>query len=199
MRYYIAYLFTLTLYSPVLALAAETFITAPTMDVTVKAALTLPVCNINVKQEILLPYAYPEQFAAGGIFSALGPTDYSGGDIYTPFNITLTNCGSETAPIPRTLRLTLDGSSEVVDGVFETIYSTQDEAYRSTNLGVVIFNTDSASARNVLLNEIILTNQTATDSEQVFHFAARFQKVDTGEEVVAGAYRAYISVTAAYE
>lgn len=198
MRYYLANLFMVILSSPTLTMAAETFITAPTMDVTVKATLTLPVCNINVEQEIFLPYAYPEQFAAGGIFSTLGPTDYSGGEIYTPFNITLTNCGSETAPIPRTLRLTLD-SSEVVDGVFETIYSTQDENYYSTNIGVVIFNTDGASARNVLLNEIILTNQTATDSEQVFHFAARFQKVGTGEEVVAGSYRANISVTAAYE
>lgn len=194
MRYYIAYLFTFTLYSPVLALAAETFITAPTMDVTVKAALTLPVCNINVMNVITLPHAYPEQFAAGGIFSTLGPTDYSGGDIYTPFDITLTNCGSETAPIPRTLRLTFGGNSEV-DGVFKTIYKV---GY-STSLGVVIFNTDSASARNVLLNEIILTNQTATDSEQVFHFAARFQKVDTGEEVVAGSYSTTVGVTAAYE
>ncbi|HCJ6373304.1 fimbrial protein [Citrobacter sp. RHBSTW-00671] len=198
MRYYIAYLFTAILSSPTLTMAAETFITAPMMDVTVKAAITLPVCNINVIQNVVLPYAYPEQFAAGGIFSSLGPTDYSGGDIYTPFNITLTNCGSETAPIPRTLRLTVSGYSEV-DGVFKAIYSNATDVYYSTNLGVVIFNTDGASARNVLLNEIILTNQTATDSEQVFHFAARFQKVDTGEEVVAGSYVANVSVTAAYE
>lgn len=198
MRYYLANLFMVILSSPNLTMAAETFITAPTMDVTVKAALTLPVCNINVIQRVALPYAYPEQFATGGIFSALGPTDYSGGDIYTPFNITLTNCGSETAPISRTLRLTFSADSEV-DGVFKTIYTNTTDVYYSTNLGVVIFNTDGASARNVLLNDIILTNQTATDSEQVFHFAARFQKVDTGEEVVAGSYTADISVNAAYE
>ncbi|MDA8516901.1 fimbrial protein [Citrobacter sp. Igbk 16] len=200
MRHYLAYLLTVILSSPTLTMAAETFITAPTMDVTVKAAITLPVCDINVIQSVGLPHAYPEQFAAGGIFSALGPTDYSGDDIYTPFNITLTNCGSETVPIPRTLRLTLFSPS-IVDGVLETRYfpySSESGGSVTKNLGVVIFNTDGASARNVLLNEFILTDQTATNSEQVFHFVARFQKVGT-EEVVAGSYRASVLVNAAYE
>lgn len=194
MRYYIAYLFTFTLYSPVLALAAETFITAPTMDVTVKAALTLPVCNINVARTITLPDADIAQFAVGGIFSALGPTDYSGGDIYTPFDITLTNCGSETAPISRTLRLTFTSqNAETINGVFIN-------SYDSKNVGFVVFNTDDAIARNILLDEITLTNQTATDSEQVFHFAARFQKVGTGDiDIATGSYSVRISVTAAYE
>ena len=105
MRYYLPYLFTLILSSP--ALAAETFIAAPTMDVTVTATTVLPVCNVSVAQEITLPDTHISQFAAGGVLNALTPTDYSGGDIYTPFNITLTNCGSETASISRTMRLTL--------------------------------------------------------------------------------------------
>ncbi|EIC2133148.1 TPA: hypothetical protein ACYR9D_001590 [Citrobacter freundii] len=50
MRYYLPYLFTLILSSP--ALAAETFIAAPTMDVTVTATTVLPVCNVSVAQEI---------------------------------------------------------------------------------------------------------------------------------------------------
>ncbi|MEB1164527.1 hypothetical protein VC921_12935, partial [Citrobacter freundii] len=38
------------------------------------------------------------------------------------------------------------------------------------------------------------------NSEQVFHFAARFQKVGNGESGVAsGLYAAKVSVTAAYE
>lgn len=196
MRYYLAYLFTLTLSTPILALAAETFITAPTMDVTVKAALTLPVCDINVAQTVTLPDADIAQFAVGGIFGALGPTDYGGGDIYTPFDITLTNCGSETAPISRTLRLTFNDAGYRTDtnGVFLDVL--QDD----THVGIVIFNTDGTSARNVLLNEIIFTNQTATDSEQVFHFAARFQKISGDDSNIStGLYRANVSVTAAYE
>ncbi|MDV0485605.1 hypothetical protein RZO68_21130, partial [Citrobacter freundii] len=43
-------------------------------------------------------------------------------------------------------------------------------------------------------------HQIATNSEQVFHFAARFQKVGNGESGVAsGLYAAKVSVTAAYE
>jgi type 1 fimbria pilin len=196
MRYYLAYLFTVILSFPTLTLAAETFITVPTMDVTVKATLTLPVCNINVAQTVTLPDADIAQFAVGGIFSALSPTDYSGDNIYTPFNITLTNCGSETVPISRTLRLTFTdvGSRRFMDGVFSD--QLQDNAF----VGIVIFNTDGASARNVLLDEIIFTNQTATDSEQVFHFATRFQKIGgDNSNISTGLYRANVSVTAAYE
>lgn len=132
MRYYLPYLFTLILSSP--ALAAETFIAAPTMDVTVTATTVLPVCNVSVAQEITLPDTHISQFAAGGVLNALTPTDYSGGDIYTPFNITLTNCGSETASISRTMRLTLRniGAGPIIDGVFS------DYLQNSTNVGIVI-------------------------------------------------------------
>lgn len=197
MRYYLAYVLTVILSFPTLTLAAaEGDITAPTMDVTVTATTILPVCNINVAQIVTLPDADIAQFAVGGIFGALAPTDYSGGNIYTPFDITLTNCGSETAPISRTLRLTFNdaGSARFMDGVFSD--QLQDNAF----VGIVIFNTDGASARNVLLDEIIFTNQTATDSEQVFHFAARFQKIAGDDSNIStGLYRANVSVTAAYE
>ena len=68
------------------------------------------------------------------------------------------------------MRLTLRniGAGPIIDGVFS------DYLQNSTNVGIVIFNTDGASARNVLLDEIIFSNQIATNSEQVFHFAARF-------------------------
>ncbi len=197
MRYYLAYLFTVIISSPNLALALDKYITAPTMDVTVTATTVLPVCDINVAQTVTLPDADIAQFAVGGIFDALGPTDYSGGDIYTPFDITLTNCGSETAPISRTLRLTfIDAGAKGnnTKGVFSDVLQN------NTYVGIVIFNTDGASARNVLLDEIILTNQTATDSEQVFHFAARFQKISGDDSNIStGLYRVNVSVTAAYE
>lgn len=195
MRYYLAYLLTVILSFPTLTLAAG-YITAPTMDVTVTATTVLPVCNINVAQTVTLPDADIAQFAVGGIFSALSPTDYSGGNIYTPFDITLANCGSETAPISRTLRLTFSDVSYRTDtnGVF------LDDLHDYTRVGIVIFNTDGASARNVLLDEIIFTNQTATDSEQVFHFATRFQKIAGDDSNIStGLYRANVSVTAAYE
>ena len=197
MRYYLAYLFTVILSSQNLALALDTFITAPTMDVTVTATTVLPVCNINVAQTVTLPDADVAQFAVGGIFDALGPTDYSGGDIYTPFDITLTNCGSETVPISRTLRLTFNDagySNSGTGGIF------LDQLTDYPIAGIVIFNTDGTSARNVLLDEIIFTNQTATDSEQVFHFAARFQKTSAYDDVIStGLYRVNVGVTAAYE
>lgn len=95
MRYHLAYVLTVILSFPTLTLAAaEGDITAPTMDVTVTATTILPVCNINVAQIVTLPDADIAQFAVGGIFGALAPL-ITVGATSTPFDITLTNCGSE--------------------------------------------------------------------------------------------------------
>lgn len=175
---------------------AEDWVTAPAMEITVTATPVTFACNISVNNVITLPDTHISQFETGGALNGLTPTDYSGGDIYSPFNITLTNCGSETAAISRTMRLTFNNAdtTPIIDGVF------RDNEQNSTNVGIVIFNTDGDSARNVLLDEITFTNQIATNNEQVFHFAARFQKVGNDvSDIASGLYGTKVSVTAAYE
>ncbi|EOV6165286.1 MULTISPECIES: fimbrial protein [Citrobacter] len=195
MRHYKQLLYLLLPLCPTFSLA-EIWIEAPAMEVTVTATPTIFACNISFDPVINLPDTNVSLFAVGGALNALTPTDYSGGDIYTPFNITLTNCGSETTPIPRTMRFmfrTTD-AGPIIDGVFS------DYLQNSTNVGIVIFNTDGTSARNVLLDEITFANQISTNSEQVFHFATRFQKVGNGESGIAsGLYGTRVMVDAVYE
>ena len=187
------YLLMLLISTP--ALAAESWIEAPTMTLTVKATAVTSVCDIRVAEGyVTLPGADIRLFEPGGSYYSLGPRDYGSDDnLYTPFDITLSGCGSESAAIQRTMRLTFSdatGVAPLLPGVFVD--------QPSAGIGIVIFDiNNSAYVRNVLLNEISFLGL-MTDDEQTFHYAARYQYIAGGTQE-ARRLRASVIVSAAYE
>ena len=184
------YLLMLLISTP--ALAAESWIEAPTMTLTVKATAVTSVCDIRVAEGyVTLPGADIRLFEPGGSYYSLGPRDYS--SLYTPFDITLSGCGSESAAIQRTMRLTFSdatGVASLLPGVFVD--------QPSAGIGIVIFDiNNSAYVRNVLLNEISFLGL-MTDDEQTFHYAARYQYIAGGTQE-ARRLSASVIVSAAYE
>ncbi|EMF22090.1 MULTISPECIES: fimbrial protein [Citrobacter freundii complex] len=191
----IFYLLMLLISTP--ALAAESWVEAPAMTLTVKATAVTSACNIRVAEGLItLPGADIRLFESGGIYHSLGPMDYGSDDnIYTPFDITLSGCGSESAAIQRTMRLTFSDSTGVaplLPGVFVD--------QPSAGIGIVIFDiNDSAYIRNrnVLLSNIYFLG-VMTDDEQTFHYAARYQYIAGGTQE-ARPISAAVIVSAAYE
>ena len=187
------YLLMLLISTP--ALAAESWIEAPTMTLTVKATAVTSVCDIRVAEGyVTLPGADIRLFEPGGSYYSLGPSDYGSDDnLYTPFDITLSGCGSESAAIQRTMRLTFSdatGVAPLLPGVFVDL--------PSAGIGIFIFDiNDSASVRNVLLNEISFIGP-MMDDEQTFHYAARYQYIAGGTQE-ARRLSASVIVSAAYE
>lgn len=177
------------------ALAEGGWVEAPAMTVAVTATGVTAACDIRVADgDVILAGADISQFAAGGIYYGLGPDTYGSNDnIYTPFDITLSDCGTESVDISRTLRLTFsdaNGIAPLLPGVFVD--------QPSAGIGIVIFDThNSALADNVLLNDISFSRG-MTNDEQTFHFAARYQYIEGGTQE-ARPISASVIVSAAYE
>lgn len=189
----IFYLLMLLISTP--TLAAESWVEAPAMTVTVKAMAVTSMCDIRVAEGyVTLPGADIRLFEPGGSYYSLGPDDYGSDDnLYTPFDITLSGCGSESAAIQRTLRLTFidsTGVAPLLPGVFVD--------QPSAGIGIVIFDINNSSyIRNVLLNDISFLGL-MTDDEQTFHYAARYQYI-AGGRPEARYLSASVIVSAAYE
>lgn len=167
------------------------------VDVTFKASFITPSCNVDVMPEVTLPDAVIADFAGKGRFAEMTP-DYleAGEDLATSFDITLSQCdaGSEDAYRFKTLRLTFTDlnttSSEA--GIFAADFPPRDD------VGFVIFGGNQYNS-NVLTKDITYRN-TGSDTDQIYHFAARMQKYSNYSGAVKpGAVVGSVSVTANYE